>query len=320
LSTSYVSFRRVVRNSLGPAAIDVVQWLACRRDWKGAQRIGWRLGEWAYQYHARYRNVAIGNLRLAFGDELSDARVRELARESLHHVTTLFVEALRLASMSAEECREISTIQGEHHLQEALARGRGVVTFSGHLGNWEIGAVRLIHEHYNLLPLSRPPSTRRLAAKFKEIRDKLNFPIIPVSEGLRGIFRALKSNCIVPVMPDRFAKGQGVTVPFFGQPTHVWQTPALLHSRTGCAVLPCHSLRRPDGTFLIEIDPPVPMQESDDREADIVENTARLMALLEQKIRAVPEQYAWHYHLWRPEQPGGLPVTPTTQPQSPPAV
>ncbi|MEI6504164.1 MAG: hypothetical protein WCP21_24390, partial [Armatimonadota bacterium] len=270
MSTSYVSFRRVVRNSLGPAAIDVVQWLACRRDWKGAQRIGWRLGEWAYQYHARYRNVAIGNLRLAFGDELSDARVRELARESLHHVTTLFVEALRLASMSAEECREISTIQGEHHLQEALARGRGVVTFSGHLGNWEIGAVRLIHEHYDLLPLSRPPSTRRLAAKFKAIRDQLNFPIIPVSEGMRGIFRALKSNCIVPVMSDRFAKGQGVTVPFFGHPTHVWQTPAVLYSRTGCAILPSHSIRRPDGTFLIEIDPPVPMEESEDREADIL--------------------------------------------------
>jgi Kdo2-lipid IVA lauroyltransferase/acyltransferase len=316
----YVTLRRAVRNSLGPAAIDLVQWLACRRDWAGAQRVGRWMGEWAYKYHARYRNVAIDNIRLAYGDELSDTQVREIARGSLRHVTTLFVEALRLASMSADECRRIATIQGEHHLKEALEQGRGAVIFSGHLGNWEIAAVRLIHEHYNLLPLSRPPSTRRLAAKFREIRDKLNFPIIPVSEGMRGIFRALKANCIVPVMPDRYAKGQGVTVPFFGHPTHVWQTPALLHARTGCAILPVHTLRRPDGTFLLEIEGPVPMQESEDREADLVENTARLMAILEQKIRVVPEQYAWHYHLWRAEQPGGMPVAKATQPQPPPAV
>lgn len=297
---NYVDLRRVVRNSLGPTAIDIVQWLACRRDWCGAQRVGWRLGEWAYRYHARYRERAVSQIQTAFGEALSETQVREIAREALHHVTTLFVEALRLASMSAEECRAISTIQGEHHLREALERGQGVVLFSGHLGNWEVGAVRLIHDHYNLLPLSRPPSTRRLAAKFKEIRDRLNFPIIPVSEGMRGIFRALKTNCIVPVMPDRFAKGQGVTVPFFGQPTHVWQTPAVLHSRTGCAVLPSHAFRRADGTFLIEIDPPVEMVATDDREADILHNTARLMALLEQKVRVVPQQYAWHYHLWRP--------------------
>lgn len=302
---NYIDLRRAVRSSLGPAAIDILSWMANRRDWQGAQRIGWRLGEWAYKYDARHRDVALANIRLAYGDSLSESAVHEVARGSLHHVTMLFVETLRLSTMSADECHEVCTIKGEHHLQQAIAAGNGVVMFSGHLGNWEIGAVRLIHDSYPIIPLSRPPRSRRLAQKFKEVRDKLNFPVIPVSEGMRGIFRALKSNCIVPIMPDRFAKGQGVTVPFFGQPTHVWQTPALLHSRTDCAVLPCHALRRSDGTFMVEIEPPVEMQTTDDREADLVANTANLMALLEQKVRAVPDQYAWHYRLWR-KPPGSV--------------
>lgn len=297
---NYGELRRAVRYTLGPGVIDMLSWMANRRDWAGAQRLGWQLGEWGYKYDARHRDVALANVRLAYGDALSESGVHEIARGALHHVTTLFVETLRLSTMSADECREICCVRGEHHLHEAIEAGNGVVMFTGHLGNWEIGAVRMIHDGYPILPLSRPPRSRRLAQKFKEVRDKLNFPVIPVAEGMRGIFRALKANSIVPIMPDRFAKGQGVTVPFFGQPTHVWQTPALLHSRTNCAVLPSHALRRADGTFIIEVDPPVEMQATDDREADIVANTARLMALLEQKVRAVPDQYAWHYHLWRP--------------------
>jgi Kdo2-lipid IVA lauroyltransferase/acyltransferase len=295
----YSDLRKSLRAAIGPTAIDMLAWMASRRDWQGAQRLGRQFGEWAYKYDRRHREVAVANIRRAFGDELSEERVQEIARGCLVHTTMLFIEALRLTGMSAEECREICTVEGEHHLREAVAAGKGVVMFAGHLGNWEVGAVRMIHDEYPILPLSRPPSSRRLARKFKAVRDRLNFPVIPVSEGMRGIFRALKANCIVPVMPDRWAKGQGVTVPFFGRPTHVWQTPALLHSRTNCAVVPSHALRGADGTFRIEIDAPVLMQETDDREADLFANTAALMALLEKKIRATPEQYAWHYHLWR---------------------
>jgi KDO2-lipid IV(A) lauroyltransferase len=296
---TYHELRRAVRSAFGPAFIDGLAWVVSRRELQGAQRLGQQLGDFGWKHDRRHRNIAVSNIRLAYGDEISEDRVQEIARGCMRHTTTLFVEALRLTGMSPEECREVVTVQGEHHLQEAIAAGNGVVMFAGHLGNWEVGAVRLIHDDYPIIPLSRPPRSRRLARKFKEVRDRLNFPVIPVSEGMRGIFRALKENCVVPVMPDRFAKGQGVTVPFFGRETHVWQTPALLHSRTNCAVVPSHAFRRSDGSFCVEIDAPVTMQQTGDREADIIANTATLMAVLEQKVRSAPEQYAWHYELWR---------------------
>ncbi|MEN6546870.1 MAG: hypothetical protein ABFE07_12610 [Armatimonadia bacterium] len=298
---SSTDFRRSVRAALGPAVIDTLHWLVSRRDWYGAQQLGRKLGAWGYRHDARHRDIILHNLSLAYGDTLSEQAAHDIAKGCLQNVTMLFIEALRLADMSREECLEICDIKGEQHLQAALDQNRGVVLFTGHLGNQEVGAVRFIHGGYNVLPLSRPPRSPRIGRKFKEIRARQNFPVIPVSEGLRGIFRALKSNCIVPVMPDRYAKGQGVVVPFFGLKTNVWHTPALLHSRTQSPVLPAHALRRPDGRFVIEIDPPVEMRESEDRDGDLVENTARLMAVLEQKVRAVPEQYAWQYRLWRGE-------------------
>ncbi len=294
-------FRRSVRAAFGPAAIDTLHWLVSRRDWVGAQELGRKLGAWGYRHDRRHREVALRNLRLAFGDTLSEEQIQEIALGCLQNVTMLFIEALRLADMSREECLEVCTLDGEEHLQAAMQEKRGVVLFSGHLGNQEVGAVRLIHGGYDLLPLSRPPRSPRLARKFREIRARQNFPVIPVSEGLRGIFRALKNNSVVPVMSDRFAKGQGVTVPFFGLQTNVWHTPALIASRTGSPVLPTHTLRGPDGRFTLVIEPPVAMRDSEDKEADLVENTARLMAALEQKVREFPAQYAWQYKLWRGE-------------------
>lgn len=298
---SSTDFRRSFRAAVGPAFIDALWWLVNRRDWAGAQRLACKLGDLGYRLDARHREIALRNVRLAFGDSISEDSARDIVHGCLQHVALLFVEALRVSSMSPEECQEICAIRGEHHLQEALQHGNGVVLFSGHLGNQEIGAVRLIHEGYNVVPLSRPPRSPRLARKFAEIRARQDFPVIPVSEGLRGLFRALKSNYLVPIMSDRYAKGQGVTVPFFGLPTHVWHTPALVASRTGAPVVPIHALRRSDGIFMLEIDPPVEMRQTEDRDADVLENTARLMAVLERKVRAVPEQYAWQYKLWRGE-------------------
>lgn len=296
---SSTDFRRSVRAALGPAVIDTLHWLVSRRDWQGAQQLGRKLGAWGYRYDARHRDIILRNLDLAYGGLLPEPAAQDIAKGCLQNVAMLFIEALRLADMSREQCLEVCDLQGEEHLQAALDQKRGVVLFCGHLGNQEVGAVRMIHGGYDILPLSRPPRSPRLARKFKEIRARQNFPVIPVSEGLRGIFRALKNNSIVPVMPDRNAKGQGVMVPFFGLQTNVWHTPALIASRTHSPVLPVHALRRPDGRFVFEIQPPVEMRETEDRDADLVENTARLMAVLEQQVRAVPDQYAWQYRLWR---------------------
>jgi KDO2-lipid IV(A) lauroyltransferase len=145
------------------------------------------------------------------------------------------------------------------------------------------------------------PSNARLAKKVRELRQRQGVAIIEIADGVRGIFRALKSGMVVPILPDRNAKGHGVSVPFFGQETHVWPTPALAFHRVGCPVVPAYVLRQPDGRLCLTFQPALAMQVTADREADIQANTALTMAVLEEQVRACPEQYMWTYQLWRGE-------------------
>lgn len=297
------AIRRALRGALGPYVVHALEWVVSRRTWHGTQDLGRRLGAWGYRLDRRHRAAAAANIRYAFGADVSGEWVADTTRKCLEHLVMLFLEALRMASMSRDELRDVVQVTGLEHLHEALAQGRGAILFSGHFGNWEVGAVRLIYEDLPVIPLSRAASSPRLARAISAVREKIGFPVIPISAGAKGILRALRENQLVPIMPDRFARGNGVTVPFFGRPTHVWQTPAVMAARAGCPVIPAHCQRLPDGTFRLDLDPPAELRHTGNRERDQWENTALLMAKLEARIRLAPEQYTWPYQLWRPDFP-----------------
>lgn len=293
---------RTARRRLGTATARLLGWAVSRQRLEAAQGTGRRLGRVLFRLHGRYRTRALENIRLALGDELSDEGVQELARRCFEHLGMMCVEILRLTRKSGEEMAEVVRLDGAEHLHEALERGRGGILFAAHFGNWELGAARLMYEGLPLLPLFRAPDDPHLAFHLSDMRERLGFTGIATAEGPREILRALRDNHIVPILPDRFARGQGMTVPFFGQETHVWHTPALMAQRAGCPIIPGNVIRQDDGTLLFEIEPPVEVESSGDRVFDVWVAMARCMALLEAKIRLHPEQYTWPYRLWRPDE------------------
>lgn len=302
MSLTVKQLRRQLRAVFGPAAIDLAYRFAAHWDWPAVQGLGRCLGLYGYHVGLRWRRTALANVRRAFGNGVSEQRVREIARGAFVNLATLFLEAMKYSTLPVEEQLSLCPIEGEEHLQAALAQKRGVISLGAHLGNWELGGLRAMAGGYPVLPLVRMPRSPRIAAKFRELREREGYRMIDVADqGFRGVIRALQHNMVVSILPDRYAKGQGVTVPFFGQDTHVWQTPALAACRTGAPVLPIFTVRRPDGTFLIRVHPPLEMQDTGDREADLLANTARAMAAIEAQVRQYPEQYTWTYELWRSE-------------------
>lgn len=292
--------RRAIRGAIGPAVIGLLERTVAGRSWTQTQELGRRIGRFGFRVHRRYRAKASANLRLAFGDEYTDAQINDIVAECFEHLAMMFLELLRLPSMDVEDLRQVSTVRGLEHYEQAMAQGNGAVILAGHFGNWEVGALHMLYEGLPIIPLSRTPKSPRLARSILRIREKLGFPIIPISEGVKGIMRALKRNQCVPILPDQFAWGNGLTVPYFGQPTHVWHTPALMAQRAGCPILPVRPVRQADGTFVTTLCPPIELLDTGDRDFDVWVNTARCMAAIEAAVREHPAQYFWHYHFWRP--------------------
>jgi KDO2-lipid IV(A) lauroyltransferase len=69
--------------------------------------------------------------------------------------------------------------------------------------------------------------------------------------------------------------------------------------RTGAPLVPMFMVRdKPDHHTLI-IKPPIRLEDTGDKETDILHNTAALTKLIESYIREHPSQWWWFHRRWK---------------------
>jgi lauroyl/myristoyl acyltransferase len=123
--------RRTVRYPLLRAAL----WLLEVLPRPAALPIGRFLGDVVWRFHPGVRTKLRENL-------LQTARVfpidpGKVGRQCLRTLGSNPVGFLRLHRFERLDLEGLVRVEGEEHLVRGLARGRGVVVATGHLGNWE---------------------------------------------------------------------------------------------------------------------------------------------------------------------------------------
>jgi KDO2-lipid IV(A) lauroyltransferase len=128
--------------------------------------------------------------------------------------------------------------------------------------------------------------------------------MVPKQGGLKAILTQLKLNRIVGMAIDQntTTKG-GLLVDFFGHRARATPIAAILARRFGTPVLPVLSRRLPDGRHLMQISPPLPMEITDDQEADILRQVQLQSDIIAAWVRACPEQWLWLHKRWKNQYP-----------------
>ena len=220
------------------------------------------------------------------------------------HAGLAFVEMLRYPLLSEADFRAIATrVEGLEHIAAARARGKGVVLLTGHFGAFDLsGAVAARAGqpvHFLVRAQSNPLVDRELQAR----RRALGVEVGKHGIGVREAIRVLRANGCVALVADQDAGRRGAFVPFFGVPASTPKGPAELCVRTGAALLPGYLCRNLDGTYEGRILPPIEPPVTGDDDADVLALTARHVALLEEWIRARPEQWLWTHRRWKTAPP-----------------
>jgi KDO2-lipid IV(A) lauroyltransferase len=117
----------------------------------------------------------------------------------------------------------------------------------------------------------------------------------------KDVLRALRNREMVAIPADQNQTRRfGVFVDFFGIPASTTPGPARLAALAGVPVFPVFLVREGETEHhRIEVLPQVEIDDSGDRDADIVTNTQRCTAAVEQMIRAHPDQWIWFHKRWR---------------------
>jgi len=262
--------------------------------------IGGILGRTALALLPRSRKRIRTHLEIAFPD-LDQRQRNAIERGCGHHFGLLLAEVAWLWHARPHDLENLVELEGVENFFGALEGGSGVIFTTGHCGTWELLSARLPIAGVPLTTAARRLDDPRLDRLVNAMRGRFGTEII-----LRGpaagkqMVRALAGNRVAALLIDQDIRNiPGVFVPFFGRPAWTPSGGAMLAIRRGCPVVPGFIHRRPDGTHIAEIHPPLPIPADGSLEDRVEELTAAATAVIERQIRAHPEQWVWMHRRWR---------------------
>ncbi len=261
-----------------------------------ALAVGRGLGTAAHALLAAPRRLAVAHMGLAF-PELDLATRRRLVRETFRHAGQAFAELSLFEKILRHP--DYIRLEGVEALDAALARGRGAIAVTGHVGNWELLAAWAAAIGYPITVVVRRVNDLRFHSLIVRFRAAAGVEVLVRDDPrfVAAVGDALRRNRVVAMLIDQDTRGAGVFVPFFGRPAHTPPGAALLALRARVPVVTAFIERRPEGGHLVRV-APVPAELPRGREG-VRELTARLTAAIEAQIRRSPAEWVWWHERWR---------------------
>ncbi|HET8541605.1 MAG TPA: lysophospholipid acyltransferase family protein [Anaeromyxobacter sp.] len=273
-----------------------------------ATAIGAALGLAGWALSGRLRRDMRASLSVAF-PELSARERDAIARSSLVHLGRVGGEVITMRQW-AERLDEVveATPEAIATVQQARARGKGIVLVLGHIGNWELTS-RLSRYVQPNAAIAKRTWHRSLDAFIERFRAESGVSTFWRDDPATGrdMLRLLKQGGTLGILIDQdIADVQNVFVPFFGRLAATPRAAADLALRFGAAVLvvTCHrrgpSVR--DGHRLGVEEVPF-RADAPDREAEVLRLTAECVAVQERAIRRHPAEWVWMHQRWKTRPP-----------------
>ncbi len=225
--------------------------------------------------------------------------VRRAAAAAFRCQALNYVDLMRLDRLTRADY-EANVVHGDlTPLTETVARGKGVIIVSAHLGNMDYVGQWLGLNGYSVHVPMEALKPAKLFALVRRRREATGMRMYPVgSDEMRLLTGALRAGGIVAIIADRATGGDGELVEFFGAPTALPVGPALLALRTGAPIIASFGRRLPDNRLYVSVSPPVYLQRTRRLRADLHEGVQTVACLLEDGIKATPEQWIVFEPVW----------------------
>jgi KDO2-lipid IV(A) lauroyltransferase len=173
-------------------------------------------------------------------------------------------------------------------VHQALARNKGVIFLTPHMGCFEITSIFYGASH-PITVLFRKPKRKWLRSLTSSGRQQNMVKLAPAnSAGVRMLMQALKKGEAIGILPDQIpGKGEGEWAPFFNKTAYTMTLVSKLAVKTGAAVIMVFGERLDSGKgFKIHMSL---------LEEGSVSTPTLLNKAIEHQIKQNPSQYLWAY-------------------------
>jgi KDO2-lipid IV(A) lauroyltransferase len=236
------------------------------------------------------------NIRQAL-PELADHEIANAIAQMWDNLGRVAAEYPHLRRIRVFEPGGRVETHGFEHIERAVAAGRRMIIFSGHIANWEIAMLAAVQYGIEVAQIYRAANNSlvdRMITRFRGTDSEL---IPKGTVAARRAIAVLRRGAHLTMLADQ-KMNDGIPVPFFGRPAMTASALAVLALRFDCDVLPARVERVGGAHFRLTVFPPLPLPRSGDHHADVAALMARVNQTLEEWIRDCPGEWFWLHRRW----------------------
>ena len=268
------------------------------------RRVGYGLARMVANVIARKKSqiywTVQANLRQILGSEDGDMKLHEMTRHVFFHAGPTYYDFFNALGQPREVLAEAVRVPEAFipRIRSETARGQGVLLLGTHMSNFDLAGLSVGARGLSvqMLSLANPEAGFHL---LNYLRAKAGFEVTPITpRSLRAAIQRLKSGGVVLTGMDRPIPEDRELVEFFGRSAYLPVGPVRLALMTGATVLMGSCYYEPDDGYVLDVRGPVEMVRTGNRRQDILTNARRLAVILEEFVRAHPEQWMMFHPFW----------------------
>lgn len=255
----------------------------------------------SYKINWKRKDIALNNLKIAFGDEKTENEINLIFKNSLRKIARNFFTIIFILKnkLTKNDIINLFEVEGIEYLDEALKKRKGVIALSGHIGNFPLMIIWLALKKYEVSVIYKE------AKNFPEDFYRnlmLPYGIDPIQytsqfSVVASILKALDKNKIVLIQIDQ-NKPSGVYVEFFGKYVPTAEGPVVIVRKTKSPIIPIFALNE-NNKYKLKIYPEVELNYDLPDKIFIQESTQILTKIIEDVIRDYPDEWFWLHNRWK---------------------
>ena len=237
------------------------------------------------------------NIRHVLGPDADEAIIQKTTRGAIRSVIRNYFGLIKLPRTKHGDIENHAVLHGYHNMQEALARGKGVILATAHLGSFDAAVQILAAKSIKTTILVEPLEPPQLLNHVIWLRESMGLSCLPAQlSSLREMVRRLHRGETILITCDRDFTNDGIKMDFFGAETSIPDGVVRIAMKTGAAVVPAFNLLRQDGKYDIFWEPAIDLLPEGN--GAVEKNVKQVTHFVEKYIRKAPDQWVVTCPIW----------------------
>lgn len=262
-----------------------------------------------FRYVIKYRvKVVEENLNHAF-PEKSTEEIQTISKKYFRHMCDLFLEGIKLHSMSAKQIEKRLSFKGLELFQENYDQGKSVIVLAMHHNNWEwCSYIARYVPHLPLMVYNPIRGNLAMERFLEQSRCKWGGEHVPVNRTAKTAvsYMAKEKKIILWLAADQTpAASSKFWTMFLNREAPFFTGPEKIAKRANMPILFQHVKKLGRGKY----EASVSMLIEDPSKLSPEEILLTYVKKMEEVIREEPEYYLWSHRRWKHTRPEGIELT-----------